>query len=343
MIPAAPASIQPQPLPHPGASARWQALWRDAVRDPRELLALLGLDGIAAGVSDAAAAQFPLRVPRGFVARMRAGDPHDPLLRQVLPLDEELRPMPGYVLDPVGDGLAKAGDGVIRKYRGRALLVTTGSCAIHCRYCFRRHFPYAEETAAAAGWRAAIDLIAADPQIDEVILSGGDPWSLATPKLAELTQALAAVPHLKRLRVHTRLPVVLPERVDAPLLAWLRALPWPVTVVLHANHAHEFDDAVDAALARLRAAGATLLNQAVLLRGVNDSVEALADLSERGFRAGVLPYYLHQLDRVQGAAHFEIEDERARALHRALAARLSGYLVPKLVREIAGDPGKRPL
>lgn len=343
MIPAAPASIQPQPLPQPAASARWQALWRDAVRDPRELLALLGLDGVAAGVSDEAAAQFPLRVPRGFVARMRRGDPHDPLLRQVLPLDQELRPMPGYALDPVGDGLAKAGDGVIRKYRGRALLVTTGSCAIHCRYCFRRHFPYAEETAAAAGWRGAVGLIAADPEIDEVILSGGDPWSLATPKLAELSQALAAIPHLKRLRIHTRLPVVLPERVDAPLLDWLGALPWPVTVVLHANHAQEFDPAVDAALARLRAAGATLLNQAVLLRGVNDSVDALADLSERGFRAGVLPYYLHQLDRVQGAAHFEIEDERARALHRALAARLSGYLVPKLVREIAGDPGKRPL
>ena len=343
MIPAAPASIQPQPLERSAASPRWQALWRDAVRDPRELLGLLGLDGVAAGVSEAAAAQFPLRVPRGFVARMRAGDPHDPLLRQVLPLDQELRPMPGFSLDAVGDGLAKAGDGVIRKYRGRALLVTTGSCAIHCRYCFRRHFPYAEETAAAAGWRGAIDLIAADPGIDEVILSGGDPWSLATPKLAELTDALAAVPHLKRLRIHTRLPVVLPERVDAPLLAWLRALPWPVTVVLHANHAQEFDTSVDAALAALRATGAVLLNQAVLLRGVNDSVEALADLSERGFRAGVLPYYLHQLDRVQGAAHFEIDDERARALHRALAARLSGYLVPKLVREIAGDPGKRPL
>ncbi|UHQ24850.1 EF-P beta-lysylation protein EpmB [Lysobacter sp. 5GHs7-4] len=343
MIPAAPASIQPQPLERSVAPPRWQTLWRDAVRDPRELLGLLGLDGVAAGVSEAAAAQFPLRVPRGFVARMRAGDPHDPLLRQVLPLDQELRPMPGYALDAVGDGLAKAGDGVIRKYRGRALLVTTGSCAIHCRYCFRRHFPYAEETAAAAGWRGAIELIAADPGIDEVILSGGDPWSLATPKLAELTDALAAVPHLKRLRIHTRLPVVLPERVDAPLLAWLRALPWPVTVVLHANHAQEFDASVDAALAALRATGAVLLNQAVLLRGVNDSVEALADLSERGFHAGVLPYYLHQLDRVQGAAHFEIDDERARALHRALAARLSGYLVPKLVREIAGDPGKRPL
>ncbi|MGY3264311.1 EF-P beta-lysylation protein EpmB [Lysobacter sp. HA35] len=335
-----PAALSP---PHAPPAVRWQQLWRDAVRDPRELLAMVGLDEVATGVSEDAAAQFALRVPRGFVARMRHGDPNDPLLRQVLPLDAEMQPSPGFALDAVGDSLARAGQGVIRKYRGRALLVATGSCAINCRYCFRRHFPYGDETAAAAGWREAVALIAADPSIDEVIVSGGDPWSLSTPKLAELTDALAAIPHLRRLRVHTRLPVVLPERVDHELVAWLGSLPWPVTVVLHANHANEFDASVDGALARLRAVGVTLLNQAVLLRGVNDSVDALADLSERGFRAGVLPYYLHQLDRVQGAAHFEIEDGRARELHRALAARLSGYLVPRLVREVAGDPGKRPL
>ncbi|GAB3754393.1 EF-P beta-lysylation protein EpmB [Lysobacter olei] len=336
--------MQPAPTqPAPFTPRTWQQLWREAVRDPRELLALLGLEGRVPDLSDEAAAQFPLRVPRGFVARMRHGDPTDPLLRQVLPLDAEMRPMPGFSLDAVGDGAAKAGDGVIRKYNGRALLVTTGSCAINCRYCFRRHFPYAEETAAAGGWQGAIDLIRADTSIHEVILSGGDPWSLATHKLAELTDALAAVSHLRRLRIHTRLPVVLPERVDEALTAWLEALPWPVTVVLHANHANEFNGHVDAALARLRATGVQLLNQAVLLRGVNDSVEALAELSERGFAAGVMPYYLHQLDRVQGAAHFEVEDERAKGLHRALAAHLSGYLVPRLVREVAGDPGKRPL
>ncbi|MFT3762958.1 MAG: EF-P beta-lysylation protein EpmB [Pseudoxanthomonas sp.] len=342
MIPAASLPMQVPP------GKRWQALWRDAVRDPRELLALLGLTEAAAGISDAAAAQFPLRAPRGFVARMRKGDPHDPLLRQVLPLDAEMRPAPGFGLDAVGDAAAKAGAGVIRKYRGRALLVTTGSCAVHCRYCFRRHFPYADETAARDGWREAVALIGADPGIDEVILSGGDPLSLSTPKLAELTAALAGIPHLKRLRIHSRLPVVLPERIDAELLAWLSALPWPVAFVIHANHANEFDASVDAALAALREAGAAarglvLLNQAVLLRGVNDSVDALAALGERGLAAGVLPYYLHQLDRVQGTAHFEVPDERARALHAALAARLSGYLVPKLVREVAGDSGKRPL
>jgi EF-P beta-lysylation protein EpmB len=334
MIPAAPLPLQP-----PG----WQQLWREAVRDPRELLSMLGLDALAARISEDAARQFPLRVPRGFVARMRPGDPHDPLLRQVLPLDDEDRIVEGFALDAVGDAAARAGTGVLRKYRGRALLVTTGSCAIHCRYCFRRHFPYAEDTAAANGWREAVGLIAADREIDEVILSGGDPLSLATSKLAELTTALADIPHLRRLRIHTRLPIVLPERVDTALVDWLRAMPWPVTVVVHANHAQEFDGDVDAALARLRSAGAFLLNQAVLLGGINDSVEALAALSERGHAAGVLPYYLHQLDRVQGAAHFEVPDARAMELHRSLAARLSGYLVPRLVREVAGDPGKRPL
>ena len=322
---------------------RWQQAWREAVRDPRELLAMLGLGEASMAISDAAAAQFPLRVPRGFVARMRHGDPADPLLRQVLPLDDEMQPVPGFSADAGGDSAARAGRGLIRKYRGRALLVATGSCAVNCRYCFRRHFPYAEETAAAAGWREAVAAIAADPGIDEVILSGGDPLSLATSKLSELTDALAAVPQLRRLRIHSRLPVVLPERVDDELLAWLGALPWPVTVVVHANHANEFDGDVDAAMGRLRAAGATVLNQAVLLRGVNDSEDALAALCERGFQAGVLPYYLHQLDRVAGAAHFEVPDARALELHAALRHRLSGYLVPRLVREVAGDASKRPL
>jgi EF-P beta-lysylation protein EpmB len=339
MITAAPQPRQPAAL----VPVRWQQALREAVRDPRELLDLLALGGLAPRLSDEAAAQFPLRVPRGFVSRMRHGDPGDPLLRQVLPLDEEMRPMPGFGLDAVGDGAAKTAPGVIQKYRGRALLVTTGSCAIHCRYCFRRHFPYAEETAARDGWREAVELIRQDGSIEEVLLSGGDPLSLSNGKLGELTAALADVPHLRRLRIHSRLPIVLPERVDDGLLGWLSALPWPVTLVVHANHANEFDGTVDAALGRLRAAGAQLLNQAVLLKGVNDSVEALAALSERGFAAGVLPYYLHQLDRVAGVAHFEVDDARARALHAGLAARLSGYLVPRLVREIPGDTGKRPL
>ncbi|NUS60663.1 MAG: EF-P beta-lysylation protein EpmB [Lysobacter sp.] len=337
MITAPPLSLQPP------ASADWRHQWRDAVRDPRELLSLLGLEALASRISDAAAAQFPMRVPRSFVARMRHGDPHDPLLRQVLPIDDEDRIVPGFDLDAVGDVAARTAHGVLQKYRGRALLVATGSCAVHCRYCFRRHFDYAGDTAAAGNWREAVARIAEDSTIEEVLLSGGDPLSLATPKLAELTDALAAIPHIRRLRIHTRLPIVLPDRVDDALVAWLRALPWPVVVVVHANHANEFDASVDAAMARLRGAGAMLLNQAVLLRGVNDDVEALADLGMRGLAAGVLPYYLHQLDRVQGSAHFEVDDATALDLHRALRARTSGYLVPRLVRELPGDTGKRPL
>lgn len=321
----------------------WQQLWREAVTDPLELLSLLGLEHLAGELLPVRDTGFALRVPRGFVARMRPGDPADPLLRQVLPLAAELEVTPGYTVDAVGDLAARSAHGVLQKYAGRALLIATGSCAVNCRYCFRRYFPYAEETAAASHWREAIAAVAADSRIDELILSGGDPLSLSNAKLAQLGQALRALPHVTRLRIHTRLPVVLPQRVDEELAAWLAALPLQKVVVLHANHANEFDAEVDAACARLREAGCTLLNQAVLLRGVNDDAVVLAALSQRGFAAGVLPYYLHQLDRVLGAAHFEVDDTRATALIEALRARLPGYLVPRLVREIAGEKSKTPV
>jgi EF-P beta-lysylation protein EpmB len=322
---------------------RWQDLWREAVTDPRELLAALDLQASADTLLPKVDSGFPLRVPRGFIARMRRGDPHDPLLLQVLPQARELVEPPGFTRDAVGDLAALTASGVLHKYEGRALLVATGSCAVHCRYCFRRHFPYAEQTAAAAGWTKAIAHVEADESITEVILSGGDPLSLATAKLAELTTALAPVRHLRRLRIHTRLPVVLAERIDDEFSRWLGALPWPTTIVLHANHAHELDASVAAACGRLRDSGAVLLNQAVLLRGVNDDASVLADLSERLFDCGVLPYYLHQLDRVAGAAHFEVDDARARELRDQLQVRLPGYLVPRLVREVAGALGKTPL
>jgi L-lysine 2,3-aminomutase len=324
------------------AAPDWRRAYREAISDPRELLGLLGLEALLPRLP-ADCSDFPLRVPRGFAARMRPGDPADPLLRQVLPLDEEYRPVPGFDADAVGDLAARGARGVLHKYQGRALLVATGSCAVHCRYCFRRHFPYAEEVAAAAGWREAIDYLAADPSLNEAILSGGDPLSLSTTKLAELGEALTRIPHVTRLRLHTRLPVVLPERVDAGLLDWLAALPLQKVIVLHVNHANELDATVDRALAGLRDTGAVLLNQAVLLAGVNDSVDALAALSERLIACGVLPYYLHQLDRVAGAAHFEVDESRARDLVETLRARLPGYLVPRWVREDAGEPGKTPL
>jgi EF-P beta-lysylation protein EpmB len=333
MIPTTPLSLQP-----PG----WQQLWREAVTDPAELLDLVGLPALKGRLA-VDGLRFPLRVPRGYVARMRRGDADDPLLRQVLPLDDEDRIVPGFALDAVGDLAAREAPGVLHKYAGRALLIATGSCAIHCRYCFRRHFPYAEELAARGQWREAVAAIAADATLHEVLLSGGDPWSLATSKLRELTDQLRVVPHLKRLRIHTRLPIVLPERVDAEICDWLRGLPWPVAIVVHANHAREIDAAVADALGRLRAAGALLLNQAVLLAGVNDGVDAQADLSEALFAAGVLPYYLHLLDRVHGAAHFEVAESRARDIVARLRERLPGYLLPRLVREIAGEPSKTPV
>lgn len=323
--------------------ARWQELWRDAITDPRELLQQLDLEDRADEWLARGDAGFPLRVPRGFVARMRRGDPTDPLLLQVLPQAAELSEVPGFTRDAVGDLDARAGRGLLRKYRGRALLIATGSCAVHCRYCFRRHFPYAEETAAADRWQDAIAELRADTSIDEVILSGGDPLSLSTAKLGELTTALATIPHIKRLRIHTRLPIVLPERVDAEFLAWLEALPFQRVVVVHANHPNEIDASVAAVCKALLEIGVTLLNQSVLLRAINDDVDVLRALSERLFECGVLPYYLHQLDRVQGTAHFEVSDARARDLMRDLAARLPGYLVPRLVREVAGAASKMPL
>jgi EF-P beta-lysylation protein EpmB len=334
MIPASASKAQP--------AADWRRAWRDAVTDPVQLLHAVGLPQLAARVP-ADSAGFPLRVPRGFIARMRYGDAADPLLRQVLPLDEELRAAPGFGLDAVGDLAARGARGLLHKYEGRALLVATGSCAVHCRYCFRRHFPYGEETAAAQGWREAIDYLRADPSIVEVILSGGDPLSLATPKLAELTAQLAGLPQLRRLRLHTRLPVVLPERIDAELLDWLGGLPVPAVMVIHANHANEIDASVAAALAALRRRGVRLLNQSVLLRGVNDEARTLVQLSERLFQCEVQPYYLHQLDRVAGTAHFEVEQARAAALMVEVRARLPGYLVPLLVRETPGEPNKTPL
>lgn len=301
---------------------------------------MLRLDPALIEPARAAARQFGLRVPRGYIARMRRGDSADPLLRQVLPLGAERIAVDGFGIDPVGDLAAMAAPGVLQKYQGRVLLTTTGACAIHCRYCFRRHFPYADANPAANGWRAAIEYIEADASVREAILSGGDPLTLSDSKLAELIQALAALPHVERLRLHTRLPVVLPERITGDLCALLTRTRLSGVVVLHANHPNEIDAQVAAALARMRESGITLLNQSVLLRGVNDSAEVLCALSESLFRAGVLPYYLHLLDPVAGAAHFDVDAGTAKALWTRMRDRMPGYLVPKLVREDPGAPAK---
>jgi EF-P beta-lysylation protein EpmB len=311
------------------------------VTRPAELLALLGLPDEPD--AEHGARQFALRVPRGFVARMRPGDRRDPLLLQVLPDHRETGEVPGYGPDPLGEAAAMATPGLLHKYQGRVLLTLTGACGIHCRYCFRRHYPYAEANPAGSHWAEACAYIAGHTDIHEVILSGGDPLSLSDARLAGLYAELAAIPHLQRLRLHSRLPVVLPERITDGLLDALTGTRLDPVLVVHANHANEIDAEVRAALRRVVAAGIPVLNQSVLLRGVNDSAERLCALSEALFAAGALPYYLHQLDAVQGAAHFAVDDATAGALLAEVRNRLPGYLVPRLVRERAGEPAKSPL
>lgn len=328
-------------------AGRWRRLLAQGVGSIGELLDLLGLPRESHDPGGATGQfplkQFPLKVPRGFVARMRKGDPHDPLLLQVLPQAREMDPVPGFTADPLGEGGASPHAGLLHKYLGRALLVVTGACAIHCRYCFRRHFPY-DEHVGMDRWASAVRHLAADRSITEVIFSGGDPLVVTDRRLSALAREIAAVEHVRRLRIHTRLPVVLPERVDADLLEWLCDTRLAPVIVIHANHPNEIDASVAAALRRLRDAGVTLLNQAVLLAGINDDPEVLAELSERLFEAaGVLPYYLHALDRVAGAAHFEVPEARAREIAAALTERLPGYLVPRLVREVASARSKLPL
>lgn len=335
-----PASTRQQNAP------TWQRELGQALRDPAELLAQLDLDAASWGGTlpgmNAAARDFPLRVPRSYVARMQPGDPHDPLLAQVLPTGRERDEIDGFGPDPVGDQSAMMRPGVLHKYHGRVLLVTTGACAVHCRYCFRREFPYADANPRPGQWHEALDYIAADPSIEEVILSGGDPLSLRDDTLADLVERIAAIDHVTTLRLHTRLPVVLPARVDEALCAWLRASRLRTVVVLHANHANELDGDCRDAVRALLDTGVWLLNQSVLLRGVNDSAGALEALSRQLFACGVLPYYLHLLDPVRGAAHFDVHESAARRLLAEVAGRIPGYLVPRLVREEPGRPGKTP-
>ncbi|HEX4268373.1 MAG TPA: EF-P beta-lysylation protein EpmB [Steroidobacteraceae bacterium] len=330
------ASVTPRQL----ETRTWQQELAEAITTPEELAAALDLSPRDLLGARAAGRHFRLRVPRSFVARMRPGDPADPLLRQVLPAAAELADEAEYIDDPVRERGALRARALLQKYRGRALLLTTSTCAVHCRYCFRREFPYADHSGDAPRWSEALAEIRADTSLEEIILSGGDPLSLSNARLESLSRALAAIPHVRRIRVHTRQPVVLPSRVDGGLLQWLRTAVLPTVLVLHVNHPNELDAELAAACGRLRATGATLLNQSVLLAGINDDADVLAELSQRLFDAGVLPYYLHALDRVRGAAHFAVPDERAQALAGRLAARLPGYLVPRLVREVAGAPAK---
>lgn len=328
----------------------WQAELRLAVRSAAELCRRLELPQLespqlelrqkGASAAVGGAEDFSVFVPPSYLGRIRQGDLDDPLLRQVLPIEAETDAVEGFSRDPVDDAAATLQPGVLQKYAGRALLITTGVCAIHCRYCFRRHFPYEESPHSEAAWDQALASIASDETIHEVILSGGDPLMLVDERLAMLTDKIAAIPHVLRLRVHTRLPIMIPSRVTSELIDWLTGSRLTPVMVIHANHAQELDDEVADAMARLQQAGVMLLNQAVLLRGVNDSVDAQAELSERLIAIGVVPYYLHQLDRVAGAAHFEVPINEGRQIVEALRARLPGYAVPRYVQEVAGEFSK---
>ncbi len=330
-----------------GSVVKRDAAWREslkrAIRSEAQLLEELELPAELLGPAKLASSSFPLFVPREYVARIKKGDPHDPLLLQVLPLGAELESPAGFITDPVGDLAAEKTAGLLKKYDRRALLITTGACAVHCRYCFRRHFPYSEGPRSVEEWEPALDIIRGDESLDEVILSGGDPLTLVDDHLAELAQRLAVIPHLKRLRVHTRLPIMIPQRVNQELLSWLCGTRLAPIMVVHANHAQEIDNAVAKSLARLVDAGIPVLNQSVLLRGINDTAAALMDLSRRLVDLRVMPYYLHQLDRVQGAAHFEVPVCQGLELVEEMRQHLPGYAVPRYVQEVAGDLHKRVL
>ena len=318
----------------------WQDEMRDAVSSPEELWSILNLPPDKLVAAQKACKLFPLKVPRDFISRMQIGNINDPLLRQVLPIEAEHISDPNFRLDPVGDLDNNPVSGIVHKYHGRALLIATGACGVHCRYCFRRHFPYSEQTASKKEWKAALDYLSKDTSIHEVILSGGDPLTLSDSKLSQLFLALEDISHIKTIRIHTRQIVVLPSRVSADFLNILKQSSKNIVFVMHVNHANEINDSVANAMLNLSKLNILLLNQAVLLKGVNDSPEVLVNLSHALFAVKVLPYYINVLDRVSGATHFALPLDTCKYLHTAIKALLPGYLVPKLVQDLAKKDSK---
>ncbi len=323
--------------------APWQDILARLISNPDELLARLGLQSADLPIPEQVLRDFPLRVPESLLGRIRPGDPADPILLQVLPGVREGDDTPGYSVDPLSEAEFNPRPGLLHKYHGRALMLTAPHCAIHCRYCFRRHFPYDDNTPGRLQWQQSLDYLRQNTDVDEVIFSGGDPLAAGDRQLSWLSREIAAIPHVRRLRIHTRTPIVVPQRVCAELLDWLSASPLQKVMVIHSNHPNEINDEVASAMAAIRGAGVTLLNQSVLLAGINDDADVLAELSEKLFSANVLPYYVHMLDRVQGVAHFDVDEDRAEHIMSQLRNRLPGYLVPRLVREIPGEGSKTPL
>ncbi len=320
----------------------WKQLLQDSRITTQQLLEAVGLRAHPQAESEAERL-FELRVPQPYIDKIEAGNPHDPLLLQVLPQQREFDPMPGFVNDPLQERQFSPVRGIIHKYQNRVLLIASQACAIHCRYCFRRHFPYAEHRQSRQQWLEALNYVRTHPEIDEVILSGGDPLVLDNDYLAWLLGELADIAHIKHLRIHSRLLSSLPQRVDKGLLDIVTACKKPLVIVVHCNHPNEVDEHLQVALRQLRNAGATLLNQSVLLKDINDNADVLAELSHALFAAGTLPYYLFLLDRVAGAGHFEVSSEDAKRVYTRLSASVSGYLLPRLMVEIPGQVAKTPV
>ena len=318
----------------------WKAELSNSISSIDELLNQLGLKAEDLNTTEQAASQFPIKVPQPFVQLMEYGNPEDPLLKQVLPISSELQVDNNFNIDPVGESSFNPVPGIVHKYRNRVLMIISPNCAINCRYCFRRHFPYQENRQSKQQWMQALDYLKKRPEINEVIYSGGDPLAANDHFLSWLTGEIESIKHIKRLRIHTRLPVVIPSRIDDQFLHWLTSTRLKPTIVLHINHANEIGTALSQGVKRLRQAGITVLNQSVLLKGINDNSDQLICLSETLFDAGILPYYLHMLDPVQGASHFDVPKEQAVDIFNQIQSELPGFLMPKLVREIAGESSK---
>lgn len=325
----------------PQQQPRWEEALKTLFTDPLSLLAYLHLS--PTDVPWLLDKKFPLRVPLSFANRMKKGDPHDPLLKQVLSIDAESQKNIKYSCDPLQEQQYNPLPGLLHKYDSRVLLTFAPTCAVHCRYCFRRHFPYGENNPGRKGWADALAYIAAHPNVMEVILSGGDPLMASDESLALFLTELEKIPHVTLLRFHTRLPVVIPERIHPEFVAMLASYRFTTTLVYHMNHASEMTSSIVDGVTLLRAHHITVLNQSVLLKDINDSVESLKNLSLTLYSAGIIPYYVHLLDPVEGAGHFEVPLSHAKTLQNALRGLLPGYLVPTFVRETPGEKSKIPL
>ncbi|WP_027849278.1 EF-P beta-lysylation protein EpmB [Marinospirillum minutulum] len=334
-------------IPKTSETHHWSDELKRALVDPLSLCQQLNINPqqLPGGIEGLKKGQqlFKTLVPQPFIKLMQQGNPRDPLLLQVLPLGAENQAVTGFVTDPLQESKYNPLPGLIHKYTSRVLLTTSGACAVNCRYCFRRHFPYAQNSLSSSGSQAILDYLQKHPKVNEVIFSGGDPLATPDTRLATLVKQLESLPQLKRLRIHTRLPVVIPSRINTEFLNWVTKTRLTLVMVLHINHPQEIGAELIQALGRLKSAGVRLLNQSVLLAGINDQASILAELSEALFTQGVMPYYLHTFDPVAGAAHFAIDDKQARQIYAELLAELPGFLVPKLVREYPNQPAKTPL